>query len=144
MNATTTNLEAKVTVTLKRTLDSDLTVTFSNPRLAATFADWPIGGSHRGTASFAVEANAKKGYRVSRTTTDKNGKLCKPKHTTWSGRSAIVDGSDGRTYVLVITAGYGFVKVYRHDFMDAGNGVFDNDAGYSDLLNLINAAYENA
>lgn len=133
----------EITVTLKRTLESDLTITFSNPRLFAEIADWPIGGNHRGKAVFSVLADPKKGYRVSRTTTNKNGKWCKPKHTTWSGKSVIVDGSDGRTYVLVLT-GYGFVKVSRHDFMDASNGVFERDAGYSDLVNLINATYAKA
>ncbi len=95
-------------------------VTFSNPRLRAEFDDWPIGRG-RVRCVFAVERDAKKGWRVSRTTTGK------PKFTTWGGQACVVDGSDGRTYVLQVAAPYGFVKVYRHDFLDA-TGEIGRDA----------------
>lgn len=87
-------------------------VTFSNPRLRAEFGDWPLGGSKRGRCVFQVE-RSKKGWRVGRTTTGN------PKYTTFHGFTAIVDGSDGRTYILASAKDFDFVQVYRSDFFCA-------------------------
>ncbi len=87
-------------------------VTFTNPRLRAEFDDWPSGGK-RVRCVFEVERHAKRGWRFSRTTTGK------PKTSTFSGQAAIVDGSDGRTYLLQISHAYGFVMIKRSDFLDA-------------------------
>jgi hypothetical protein len=112
-------------------------LTFSNPRLKAEFTDWPLGGSKRGACVFLVHRD-KKGYRVSRTTTGK------PKFTTYNGQACIVDGSNGRTYILQIAALYGFIKVMRSDFMDATGdmginaSVFEADAElHKELTALI-------
>ena len=138
-------------------------ITFRNPRLLAEFDDWPIGRNDRGRCVFKVESKESSArkigqagrnlWRVSRTTTNRLGAWCKPKCSTWSGQAAIVDGSDGRTYVLQIAQGYGFVKVMRHDFMDAeGGSVFAevvNQAGqrvdnprHPELVRLIFQAYD--
>lgn len=122
-------------------------ITFSNPRTVAEFPDWPMGGNKRGPCKFWVEWHAKRGWRVGRQTTGK------PKFHTYSGQAAIVDGSDGRTYILQVAAGYGFIKVSRSDFMDASgwrssdptkqdSAVFnENDPElYAELLKLIVAA----
>lgn len=93
-------------------------IEFTNPRLKAEFDDWPIGGSLRGKCVFQVHRD-KRGYRIERRTTNKNGQWCKPKFTTYSGQAAIVDGSDGRTYILQVDDGYGFIKISRSDFLDA-------------------------
>lgn len=85
----------------------------TNPRLVAEFNDWPLGGSKRGYCKFAVEPATKRGVRISRVTTGK------PKYTTYAGKSAIVDGSDGRTYILQRIDIYNGVKAMRSDFMDA-------------------------
>jgi len=69
-------------------------ITFSNPRLTATFDNWPLGGARRGRCVFGIEFNPNKGYRFTRVTTGK------PKVTTYGGAGAIVDGSDGRTYLI--------------------------------------------
>lgn len=92
-------------------------LTYTNPRAEATFADWPIGGSNRGTCRFWVEKGTR-GFRVGRQTTDKHGKLCKPKFTTYGGPCAIVDGDDGRTYLLRHAGIYDHITVSRSDFMD--------------------------
>jgi len=68
----------------------------SNPRQEAVIEDWPIGRK-RCTATFVVEDGGKKGQRVARTTTGK------PKRTTYYQRVMIVDGDDGRTYVIART-----------------------------------------
>jgi hypothetical protein len=92
-------------------------LTFSNPRLSAKFDDWP-SGSHRVKCTFEIVCDAKRGWRVIRTTTDKNGKWCKPKATTFGGRAVLVDGSDGRTYILQHAGNYDFIVIRRSDFMD--------------------------
>ncbi len=117
-------------------------VTFSNPRLVAEFTDWPSGGK-RVPCRFAVEEHPSRGWRISRTTTGK------PKYTRYTGPACIVDGDDGRTYLLSIAPPIygGFVSVHASDFMDArwrdGNSsVFERDEPtlHSLLVTLIRAA----
>lgn len=95
-------------------------LTFINPRLEAKFEDWPIGGSNRGQCVFKAECGGNKGWRVTRTTTDKNGRWCKPKADTYATRVAIVDGDDGKTYILKYAGSYDHITINRHDFMNAG------------------------
>ncbi len=118
-------------------------LTFTNPRIKAEFTDWPLGGNKRGMCKFVVENGGKKGFRISRTTTGK------PKCSTYAGRSAIVDGSNGRTYLLQHVAMYGGVHVMRSDFMDATSDLechsstFYRDSNpdmYNTLLALIEQA----
>lgn len=52
--------------------------------LSGVIEDYPIGHSLRGKCRLAVEANSKRGYRTVRETTDKNGKWCSPKYSTYS------------------------------------------------------------
>ncbi len=109
---------------------------FSNPRRIAEFTDWPIGGSARGNCRFSVESN-NKGERVSRTTTDKNGRWCKPKYTTYGQKYVIVDGDDGKTYVMCLN-NLGFISIYRHDFMSANpSALFGSEPEYNDTLAMI-------
>jgi hypothetical protein len=74
----------------------------SSPRREVVVEDWP-SGRHRVTASFQVEAKDRKGERVVRTTTDSIGRVSKPKRTTYHLKIRLVDGDDGRVYVLGIT-----------------------------------------
>ncbi len=76
-------------------------LTFSNPRRKATFTDWPLSFSKRGECTFEVHSTVKKGERVSRTTTGK------PKFTTYASKAAMVDGSNGKTYLLLYSDTYG-------------------------------------
>ena len=123
-------------------------ITFTNPRISADFDDWP-SGRDRVKCSFRVDRD-KRGWRISRTTTNKHGAWCKPKLSTYSGPAAIVDGSDGKTYILQIAAGYGFISIHRHDFMcptsedlgrepGKGSSVFERDEPelYKALFSLI-------
>ncbi len=120
-----------------------MALTFCNPRRAATFTDWPLGGNRRGDCVFQVHADAKRGERVSRTTTGK------PKYTNYGTKCAVVDGSNGRTYVLQLSTDYGpSVRVICSDLMydatkDLGrdSSYFrENDPEFSDLVNLVFAA----
>ena len=113
-------------------------VTFSNPRLRAEFPDWPMGGSKRATCVFQVECHPKRGYRFTRQTTGK------AKTHTYGGRAAIVDGSDGRTYLIQFAGAFDFISVSRSDFMCAEeavlgyhHAVFPRDEKYAELSALI-------
>jgi hypothetical protein len=116
-------------------------ITFSNPRLEAVFEDWPIGGNKRGRCQFKVENGGKKGFRISRTTTGK------PKYSTYANQCAIVDGSNGKTYLLQRLDISNSVHVMRSDFMDASGDLErtsssfyqDNDI-YNTLRTLIDQA----
>ena len=115
-------------------------ITFSNPRLHAEFNDWP-SGRNRVRCVFTVERHPKRGYRFTRTTTGK------PKTDTYGGKCAIVDGSDGRTYLLQRCDEYGFVKVSQSDFMDARkevigfmSAVFPDNPMYTIIRSLIDQA----
>ncbi len=125
---------------------------FSNPRLVAEFDDWPSGAA-RVKCRFAVEMGGPKlggKWRVSRATTDKHGRWCKPKFTTFSfGPNAIVDGSDGKTYILRSHPTYGGVGVTASDLVHDANlpglssAVAYRDSSpelYATLLALIDAA----
>lgn len=69
----------------------------SNPRTEAIIEDWPHGRNRRVTATFTVENGGNRGFRVARVTTGK------PKKTTYHLRIKIVDGDDGKIYVLGLT-----------------------------------------
>jgi len=110
-------------------------IAYSNPRLEASFDNWP-SGRHQVNCKFTVEDGGKKGQRVLRQTTDKHGRWCKPKADTYKLKAAIVDGDDGRTYILSASR-YGFLHVSRHDFMDQ-ESVFERDVErYNELKALL-------
>lgn len=117
---------------------------FSNPQTTAEFPDWPLGGTKRGLCRFWVEFNPGKGkgYRVGKVTINpKTGQLNKPKYDTYGGPAAIVDGNDGRTYILQYT-NYDFIKVSTHDFMSAGSDAsyFRDNPLFGAVMNLISQA----
>lgn len=112
-------------------------VTFSNPRLEAHFTDWP-SGKNRVPCTFTLEYNARKGWRFVRQTTGK------PKTATFGGKGAIVDGSDGRTYLIQNAGNFDFIHVWSSNFMEVGEevvgkrgGVFPKDERYEELKGLI-------
>lgn len=92
---------------------------FSNPRLSAEFPDWPNGG-FTCQCKFAFEHHPSRGMRIVRTTTNKAGGWCKPKCDTYGGWGVIVDGADGKTYILQYAKhGYHHIYVKQHDFLHA-------------------------
>lgn len=106
---------------------------FSNPRLKAEFSDWP-SGRDRVKCEFFVEDNGKKGVRVGRRT-QKNGVWCKTKYDTYCKKAVIVDGNDGKTYLLILT-NINSITVAYSDFMHKVSYSDGNDE-YKKLLNLI-------
>ena len=117
-------------------------ITFSNPRLNATFDDWPLGGTRRGTCTFQVETNAR-GSRTLRTTTGK------PKASTYSDKCCVVDGSDGKTYLLHYNKTYNAVSIYQSDnahnahFGEPGDSYVPQDTKpelFATMFSLIHSA----
>lgn len=104
---------------------------FTNPRLEAVIEDYPLGGNKRGRCTFRVEHNPKKGYRFVKQT------FGKPKADTYGGKAAIVDGNDGRTYLIQFAGDFDFIKINRFDFKNAAEPAFPSDPLYATLAALI-------
>lgn len=116
---------------------------YSNPRLVAEFSDWPIGGSLRGKCRFEVHTE-KRGARVSRTTQNKHGVWCKPKFHVYGDGTAIVDGDDGKTYILQLSKSFNAIYVALHDFMSPADESCVSHSSdpkrFEELLSLIKSA----
>ena len=109
--------------------------TFSNARTEALIEDWPFG-RQRCKARFQVEAKPRKGERVVRWTENKDRTgWNKPKATTFCMRCAIVDGNDGRTYILRQTCGH--VNVMQGDMKYTAGSMFPGDEGYDAAMQLL-------
>lgn len=109
-------------------------IEFSNPRKRAEIEGWPVGRTQKATAIFEVEAHPKRGERVKRTITGK------PVFTTYAGKCAILDGSDGKTYIGKIPRIYGFVSIMQGDMKYDAGTVGENDPRYAELRALIQYA----
>lgn len=111
---------------------------FSNPRLKAVIEDYPLGGNKRGQCTFEIEFKPGKGYRAVRTTTGK------PKLHTYGGKAVIVDGDDGKTYILQHTNYGGFINISRWDFMNADPGACfpgESPERFKELSGIIESCY---
>ena len=90
-----------------------MSLTYSNPRDAASFDNWPFGRTAKTLCTFAIETHGARGQRAVRTIIDpKTGKACAPKTLTYAQRATIVDGSDGKTYILTRSS-YGWITVFQ-------------------------------
>jgi len=68
----------------------EMWLSFAEKRESAVIGDYPIGRQARGYCKLEVEHSPTKGYRTVRTTTNKHGRWCAPKKSTY------------RTYTCVI------------------------------------------
>jgi hypothetical protein len=107
-----------------------MTINYSNPRMSATFHDWP-SGSKRVTAQFTIEQVPGRGERACRTTTGATKKL------TYASKARIVDGNDGKTYIARLTANYRMIVIKRGDMRFDEEAIFDGDPRYPALLELF-------
>lgn len=90
-----------------------MTITYSNPRMHAVIENWP-SGSMRTTATFAIETHPTRGQRATRfTLRPKTGKPSATKVLTYASKVRIVDGDDGKTYILELSDNYGFITVMQ-------------------------------
>lgn len=109
---------------------------YTNPRKFAQFNDWP-SGNKRVHCTFEVELGAK-GQRVRRIT-DKpgcTGVKCAPKLTTFAKKVLLVDGEDGRIYIMEFT-GHGFFSVMSSDMKHSYETIRDSDIRTFDLLKMF-------
>lgn len=103
-------------------------LTYSNPRMHAAVPNWP-SGSKRVMALFAIEETPR-GQRAVRTTTGD------PKRLTFAKLARIVDGSDGRTYLAMLTE-YGHISIMRGDMKIQQEAIFERDPRYAAALELF-------
>jgi hypothetical protein len=108
--------------------------------MEAVIDGWPIG-SQRTTATFAIETDPKRGQRGTRFIIDpKTGKPSATKKLTFARQARIVDGDDGRTYIIELTM-YGHISVMRGDMKyQAEDAIFERDPRYADMRALFNVA----
>jgi hypothetical protein len=106
---------------------------YSNPRMEAIISNWPFG-KERATAYFQIE-QTKRGERATRFLT-LAGKRFATKKLTFAAKARIVDGSDGKTYILEWTES-GFFSVMRGDMKFQGEAIFDSDSRFNDLKKLF-------
>lgn len=112
-------------------------IQYSNPRLAASFTDWP-SGRHRTTAHFSIETHPKRGERAVRVTLHPvTGAPSAPKMLTYAKQVRIVDGDDGRTYLLELSMWTHFVTVMRGDMKFQEEVIYDTDERYPALLAMF-------
>lgn len=102
-------------------------LTYSNPRTTVIIDDWPIGSGHRGSAVFKVEEHHKRGERVSRATEKRDRTWGKPKYSTYADKVRIVDGSDGRTYMIHWSADYRQFNVMQGNMKYSQESVHTSD-----------------
>lgn len=113
---------------------------FSNPRTKVTIDNWPFG-KKRVFCRFEIEKNSK-GQRILRMTENKtsNG-WNKPKMTTYGRKAAIVDGDDGKTYILMLVKDFDMIQIILGT-MKSSRYVHAEDPEYDELLRIINRVSE--
>lgn len=110
--------------------------TYSNPRMEAVIEDWPIG-SKRTTATFKIETHPTRGQRGTRFTIDpKTGRPSATKTLPYAKRARIVDGDDGRTYILE-EGRFGIVSIMRGDMKFQHEAIFSRDEQCASVMALF-------
>ena len=106
---------------------------FSNPRTTAVFENWPFGGSQRCRMEFKVESHSTRGERCIRTSTTANNRVGKPKKSTYSTMCRIVDGDDGKTYILEYNQIYNMIQVRESNLKCTAGTFYREDINYNEL-----------
>ena len=102
---------------------------YSNPRMSATIENWP-SGSRRVTANFAIRRDPKRGERAERVTTGATKTL------TYARKMRIVDGDDGKVYIIALTD-YGHVTVKSGVMKFDHETIFERDPRYAEVRALF-------
>lgn len=118
-----------------------MTLTYSNPRRHATVENWPMSGSTRGVAVFDIEARPGqarpgRGERAVRVTRTSFGRVSAPKLATFAAKARIVDGDDGRTYIINLTS-FRHISVHAGDMKHSVEAIFEEDPRYAEVLALF-------
>jgi len=110
---------------------------YRNPSMTLTVHDWPYG-QYRTTATFTIETHPTRGQRGTRTTVDpKTGRTSKPKTLTFARQARIVEGDDGRTYILEQTQSCTHLSVMQSNMQFQQETIFPDDDRYSACLALF-------
>lgn len=114
--------------------------TYRNPRTFAEFTNWPYGRRLKTVCTFTVETLDTGGThkeRISKVTINPTtGRENKAKKTTFAPAVRIVDGSDGKTY-LIQKSGYGSsLYVKKSDFFDY-ESIYESDERYTATMALF-------
>lgn len=118
--------------------DEKKIVEYSNPRMEATIKDWPTGNT-RTTAIFKIEQHRTRGERATRVTINpKTGRPNAPKVLTYATHMRIVDGDDGRTYILELSQ-YGTLRVMQSNMQFQAEVIDPKDPRRERLLDLCAA-----
>lgn len=111
---------------------------YTNPRLHAEIDGWPYG-SLRTTAFFDIERSPRGERAVRVTINPKTGGKSAPKSLTYGLRQRIVDGDDGKTYILSLSI-YGNISVMQSNMQYQQESVYPEDARYAAMRELLNQA----
>lgn len=108
---------------------------YSNPRLHATLDHWP-SGRRRTTATFTIEMHVTRGQRATRITVDpKTGRPLKPTTLTYARQVRLVDGDDGRLYILENTGNH--LSVMHSNMQLQQEGIWSDDPRFASLMALL-------
>ncbi len=113
---------------------------YTNPRTYAAFPDWPYGRKTRTLCTFTVEivgAFAGRRERISKVTVNpRTGRENKAKKTTFAPQVRIVDGSDGKTYILQKSNYSMVLYIKKSDFFDF-ESIHPEDERYDSVRKLF-------
>ncbi len=113
--------------------------TYSNPRMEAVITDWP-SGRHRTTATFRIETHPTRGERGTRTTLHPTtGKPNAAKTLTYASKARIVDGDDGKTYIIELSAMYGIISVMQSNMQYQQETLHPSNPQYDEVRALFDA-----
>ena len=100
---------------------------YNNPRTYAEIPNWPYGQHRRVVCRFYVETDKRGRERVCRITRKPNGQWSKPKKTTYGQICAIVEGDNGKTYVLIFTEQYRQITVMQSNLQYMEESLCESD-----------------
>ncbi len=113
----------------------------SNPRTYTLIEGWPFG-RRRCRAKFWVEGKPGR-ERVVRVTENKTRTgWNKPKKLTYARRCAIVDGDDGKTYLLCETQLYQSIGVMQGDMKFSAGYINNHDDRFAEFQQLLDSRLE--
>jgi hypothetical protein len=115
---------------------------YSNPRKKAVYEKWPCG-KYTTRAIFEVESHPKRGERIVRTTLHPfSGKPRAPKKLTYCKKARIVDGSDGKTYIIELGTHSLGINVMKATMDFNAEYIPENSPRHAEILALFDDEVE--
>ena len=105
--------------------------------MQAIIDQWPYG-PHKTIAEFTIEQHPTKGERaVRKLINPKTGKYDTPKKLTYAKQARIVDGDNGKTYILERTMYSGLLSVMRGDMKYQEENINDKDSRFNTFMTFF-------